>query len=122
MNQTILHGLKTHLMHAKSLWMMDLYNILWTYRITSKPPMEEMTLRLAFGTKAVIPLDIELPTLQTERFKLENNQAQLQANLDFLDSMREQALVRIATYRQRAVRYYNSIVKTKVFKVDDLVL
>ena len=66
MNRTILHGLKTHLTHAKSLWAENLYNILWTYRTTSKTLTGEMLFRLAFGMEAVIPLDIGLSTLQTE--------------------------------------------------------
>ena len=36
--------------------------------------------------------------------------------------MREQALVRTATYQQRVAKYYNSRVRTKVFQVSDLVL
>ena len=69
-NRTILYGLKTHLTHAKSLWVEDLYNILWAYHITSKTPMGETSFRLAFGTKVIIPLDIGLPTLRTECFEL----------------------------------------------------
>ena len=61
-NQTILHGLKTHLTYAKSSWEEDLYNILWAYHTTSKMPMGETPFRLAFGTEVVILLDIGLPT------------------------------------------------------------
>ena len=84
--------------------------------------MGETSFRLAFGTNAVIPLDIRLPTLRTEHFELQSNQAQLQANLDFLDFIREQALIRTIIYQQRVAKYYNSKVKSKVFQVDDLVL
>ena len=98
MNRTILHVLKTHLMHAKSSWVEDLYNILWAYRTTSKTLMEEIPFRLAFRTEAIIPLDIRLLALQTQHFELENNQAQLWANLDFLDSLREQALIQTTAY------------------------
>ena len=60
--------------------------------------MGETPFKLAFETEAVIPLDIGLPTLWIERFELENNQAQLWANLDFLDSLKEQALIRTSAY------------------------
>ena len=76
-NRTILPGLKTRLTHVNSSWAEDLYNILWAYHTTSKTLTGEMPFRLAFETKAVIPLDIELPTLRIECFELENNQAQL---------------------------------------------
>ena len=74
-NQIILHGLKTYLTHAKSLWAEDLYNILWASHTTSKNLMGETPFRLAFRMEAVIPLDIELSTLWTEYFELENNEA-----------------------------------------------
>ena len=121
-NRIILHGLKICLTHAKSSWAKDLYNILWAYRTTSKTPTGETPFRLAFGTEAVIPLDIGLPALRTQHFELENNQAQLRANLDFLDSLREQALIRTVSYQQKVVKYYNSRVKTKAFQMGDLVL
>ena len=88
MNRIILHELKTYLTYSKSSWAEDLYNILWAYQTTSKTPIEETPFRLAFGTEAVIPLDLGLPALRTQHFKLQNNQAQLRANLDFFDSIR----------------------------------
>ena len=84
--------------------------------------MGETPFRLAFGTKAVILLDIRFLTLRTEHFELQNNQAQLRANLDFLDSIREQALIWTVIYQQKVAKYYNSRVKSKVFHVGDLVL
>ena len=84
--------------------------------------MGETSFRLAFGMKTIIPLDIRLPTLRTECFELENNQAQVWANLDFLDSVRGQALVWTVAYQQKVAKYYNFKVKTKVFQVDNLVL
>ena len=74
-----------------------------------------MPFRLAFGTDAVIPLNIGLSALRTKPFELENNQAQLWANLNFLDSLREQALIQIIAYQQKVAKYYNSRVKTKAF-------
>ena len=62
-NRTILHGLKTHLTHAKSSWVNDLYNMLWAYRTILKTSTRETPFRLAFDTEAIIPLDIKLSTL-----------------------------------------------------------
>ena len=81
-----------------------------------------MPFRLAFEIEAVVPLDTGLPTLWTEHFELENNQAQLWANLDFFDSLREKALFWTVAYQQKVAKYYNSRVKTKAFQIGDLVL
>ena len=72
--------------------------------------------------EAVIPLDIGLPVLWAEHYDQQNNQDQLRANLDLLDSVREQALIRTAAYQQKVAKYYNSRVKSKIFQVNDLVL
>ena len=37
----ILQGIKAHLMQAKGLWVDDLYNILWAYRMTPRIPIGE---------------------------------------------------------------------------------
>ena len=42
--------------------------------------------------------------------------------MDFLDSLREQALIQTTAYQQRVAKYYNSRVKTKAFQVGNLVL
>ena len=42
--------------------------------------------------------------------------------LDLLEEKRELAKLRIASYQQRAARYYNSKVKVKRFQLGDLVL
>ena len=67
----------------------DLYNIFWACHTTSKTPTGETPFRLAFSTKVVIPLDIRLLVLRAEHYDQQNNQAQLWANLNLLDSIRE---------------------------------
>ena len=69
-NKTILQGLKACLTQAKSSWTDGLYNNFWTYRLTPRISTRETSFKLTFGTEAVIPLDIGLPTLWTENFDL----------------------------------------------------
>ena len=84
MNRTLLQGLKVRIGQAKGLWVEDLYNILWAYHTTQWVPTEEMPFMLAFGTKVVIPLEIELPTLRLEEFDEDSNSFRMRANLDLL--------------------------------------
>ncbi|KAK3042709.1 hypothetical protein RJ639_000767 [Escallonia herrerae] len=50
------------------------------------------------------------------------NKANLQGNLDLLDDVRAQAPDRVISTKQRVARYYNRRVRTKLFRVGDLVL
>ena len=121
-NRTILQGLKARLMQAKSSWADDLYNVLWAYQTTLHIPTRETSFKLTFGTEAIIPLDIGLLVLRVESFDPQQNENQLQANLDLLKKAREQASIPMAAYRHRVAKYYNSRVKSKIFRLRDLVL
>ena len=77
---------------------------------------------LAFGTEAVIPIELKLPSARVVAFNEHHNSQGLKANLDLLEEKREVAQVRMAVYRQKVARYYNFWVKNKVFRAEDLVL
>ena len=55
-------------------------------------------------------------------FDEQRNSQDLKANLDLLEEKRKTTQVQMAAYKQKVVRYYNSRVKSKAFRVGDLVL
>lgn len=59
--------------------------------------MGETPFNLAFGTEAVIPLEIGCLSLRVESFDEGNNSERLKANLDLLEEVHEHAIVRMAT-------------------------
>ena len=65
-NRTLLHGLKTRLNEAKGLWVDELGSVLWAYRTTPRIPTGESPFSLAYGTEAMIPLEIGLPSSRVE--------------------------------------------------------
>ena len=121
-NKTILQGLKTKVDRAKGAWVDELYNILWAYRTTQKTPTGETPFKLSFGTEAVISMEIGLPSFRVKNYDDEANVERLHANLDLLKEVREKIRIRMAVYQQKMARYYNSHVRNKKFKIDDLVL
>ena len=70
----------------------------------------------------MIPLKIGLPSIRVEQHNEPSNSEYWRADLNLLSKIQQQARVRMATYRQRIVRYYNAKVKPKVFCPEDLVL
>jgi transposase InsO family protein len=95
-NKTILDRIKKRLEKAKGKWVEELPNVLWTFRTTPRRSTGETPFSLAYGSEAIIPLEIGLPTLRTfEWDPLQNDLAQSQA-LDLLDERREQALIILA--------------------------
>ena len=121
-NRTLLQGIKTRLEKAKGTWADELYHVLWAYRTTQRLPTGETPFALAFGTEAVIPIELKLPSARVTAFDEPQNAQSLRANLDLLEERWEIAQVRMAAYRQKVARYHNARVKNKAFKAGDLVL
>ncbi|KAK3038382.1 hypothetical protein RJ639_030282 [Escallonia herrerae] len=122
MNRSILQGLKKKLDEAKGAWVDELPKVLWAYRTTPHSVTEETPFLLCFGTEALLPVEVSLPTVRVLQFSKEGNETNLRGNLDLLDEVRAQALDRVISTKQRVARHYNRKVRTRIFRVGDLVL
>ena len=72
-NRTLLQGIKTRLEKAKETWAEELYHVLWAYRTTQRLPTGETPFALAFGTEAVIPIELKLLSAQVVAFDEHQN-------------------------------------------------
>ena len=68
--------------------------------MTAHSGTRDTPFNLAFGSDAVIPIEIGINSLQVAHFDLEQNEANLRANLDLLEEIREESSVKAAA-RQR---------------------
>ncbi|KAK2996476.1 hypothetical protein RJ639_025737 [Escallonia herrerae] len=121
-NRTLLQGIKKKLDGAKGLWVDELHKILWAYNTTTRAPTGETPFSLSFGTEALIPIEIGLPSLRLTTYDPVQNEEALRANLDLLDEQREQAAMRLAAYQHRVSKFYDQRVRPRIFRVGDLVL
>ncbi|GJV93045.1 reverse transcriptase domain-containing protein [Tanacetum coccineum] len=76
---------------------------------------------LTYGTEAVIPAEIGMPTLRTAEVDPTQNNEALEINLDLLEERREQAAIREAKSKAKMEKYYNSKVRSMSLKLEDLV-
>ena len=81
-----------------------------------------MPFNLAFGSDAVIPVEIRINFLRVTHFDHKQNESNLRANLDLLEEIRKDASVKAVARQRRVAQYYNKQVKVKTFKEEDLVL
>ena len=72
--------------------------------------------------KAVIPLEVGLPTIRSENFDPDLNEEAIVLELDLVEERRERALVHIVSYQQELSRKYNKTVHPRQFKIEDWVL
>ncbi|KAM1545004.1 hypothetical protein ACFX10_045393 [Malus domestica] len=82
----------------------------------------ETPFSLAFGTNAVVPVELEQATFRVQNYGQSENDKQLTLNLDLVEEHRNQAHLRNVAYKQRISNYYDSRVKPRSFKVGDWVL
>ena len=101
MNRTLLKIIKAKLDDAKGAWPEELPNVLWAYKTTARTPTGETPFKLTYGTKAVIPVKVEVTSIRREVFNEESNDDHLRINLDCLDEVRDKASRRMTKYQQK---------------------
>ncbi|GJZ94002.1 reverse transcriptase domain-containing protein [Tanacetum coccineum] len=106
-NKSLLGGIKTRLEKGGSAWAKEVPNVLWAHRTTKKTSNGETPFSLTYGTEAVIPAEIGMPTHRTSSVNEKTNDQELRLNLDLLDGRREIAAIREARYKQQVEKYYN---------------
>nr|GFB87322.1 reverse transcriptase domain-containing protein [Tanacetum cinerariifolium] len=63
---------------------------------------------LTYGTEAVIPAEIGMPTYRTTTVDVVNNDEELRLNLALLEERRELAAMSEAISKSKMMKYYNS--------------
>lgn len=96
--------------------------MLWSYRTTPRTSTGETPLSIVFGSEAVGPAEIGMPTYRVEHFDPQLNLEELRLNLDLLEERRELAALRESKYKHLISGYNNSKVKATSFRPGDLVL
>ncbi|GKF58894.1 reverse transcriptase domain-containing protein [Tanacetum coccineum] len=61
-NRSLMEGIKTRLRREKAGWVNKLPNVLWAHRTSIKQSNGETPFSLTYGSKAVIPAEISIPT------------------------------------------------------------
>ncbi|XP_059654984.1 uncharacterized protein LOC132301775 [Cornus florida] len=121
-NRIIFAYIKKKLEDKKGKWLDELPNVIWVYMTTPRRPKGETPFSLAYGTEAVIPTEVETPTIRTLAWGEESNNQLLEHNLDLLEEKREATTIRLAAYQQRLMNSYNKKVRHMSFNPGDLVL
>ncbi|KAM1040670.1 hypothetical protein ACFX2C_029930 [Malus domestica] len=121
-NKTILDCLKKSFIDKKGKWPDELPGCLWAYCITKRRATSETPFSLAFGSEAIIPPNIIVPSINTLLLSIEQNIKEMVINLDLTEERREQTITRIAAYKQQLISSYNKRAKMRQFQPRDLIL
>ena len=72
-NRTLLKLIKTRLEGSKRAWPDKLPGVLWAYRTTARTPTGETPFKMAFGTDAVIPVEVKVSSLRRACYDKQSN-------------------------------------------------
>ena len=81
----------TRLEGAKGAWPDELLGVLWAYKMTVRTPIRETPFKLAYGSEAVILVEMHMANHRVMRYQDEDNEERLLLNLDLIDEVRMNA-------------------------------
>ncbi|GKA13009.1 reverse transcriptase domain-containing protein [Tanacetum coccineum] len=89
-------GIKARLGKENKNWLEEISHVLWAHRTMIKSSNGDTPFSLTYGTEAVIPAEIGMPTFRTAEVDVAENDEALEINLDLIEEKREQAAIREA--------------------------
>ncbi|GJV58278.1 reverse transcriptase domain-containing protein [Tanacetum coccineum] len=120
-NRSLGEGIKARLGEGNKNWIEELPHVLWAHRTMIKSSHGDTPFSLTYGTEAVIPAKIEMPTYCTVAVDVAYNDAELRLNLDLLEERRERVAIREAKAKLQMTKYYNAMVRGVTFRPGDFV-
>ncbi|GKD86979.1 reverse transcriptase domain-containing protein [Tanacetum coccineum] len=120
-NKSLGEGMKARLGENNKNWLKELPQVLWAHCTMIKSSNDDTSFSLTYGTEAVIPEEIGMPTYRTTAVDVVHNDDELRLNLDLVEERRERATIREAQAKLKMKRYYDVRVKNVAFRPRDFV-
>ncbi|GKE03450.1 reverse transcriptase domain-containing protein, partial [Tanacetum coccineum] len=120
-NRSLGEGIKARLGEGNKNWIEEIPHVLWAHRTMIKSSHGDTLFSLTYGTEAVIPAEIGMPTYRTAVVDVVHNDGELRLNLDLLEERRERAAIRKAKAKLKMTKYYNARVCGVTFRPEDFV-
>ena len=87
-----------------------------------RTPTEETPFKLAYGSEAMIPIEVHMANHRVMKYQDEDNKEQLRLNLDLINEVRMNTEQRTARYKILMAIQYDAMVKPRRFNIGDLIL
>ncbi|XP_022861553.1 uncharacterized protein LOC111381936 [Olea europaea var. sylvestris] len=107
-NKTIKHVLKKKLDMSKGPWVDELPQVLWAIRTTTRTPTRETPFLMAYGTEAMSPVEVGLLSPRCLHFNEITNDELRRFDLNFIEEIRDDTQLKLATYQRKMTKHFNS--------------
>nr|GEZ19429.1 reverse transcriptase domain-containing protein [Tanacetum cinerariifolium] len=119
-NRSLGESIKARLGEGNN-WVEELPHVPWAHRTMIKSSHGDTPFSLIYGTEAVIPAEIGMPTYRTAAVDVVNNDGELRLNLDLQEERRDLTAISEAKSKSKTMKYYNARVRGVAFKPGDFV-
>ena len=85
--------------------------------MTIRTPIGETPFKLAYGSDAVIPMEIGLTNYRVAHYNNEENEKQLRLSLDLINKVRMDVEQRVAHYKNLMSKHHDALVKPRQFNI-----
>ncbi|GJZ62730.1 reverse transcriptase domain-containing protein [Tanacetum coccineum] len=92
-NRSLGDRIKARLGKGNKNWIEELPHVLWAHHMTIKSSHSDTPFSLTYGSEAVIPTEIRMPTYRTTAVDAVHNDEELRLNLDLLKERLERATI-----------------------------
>ncbi|GKA69580.1 reverse transcriptase domain-containing protein [Tanacetum coccineum] len=120
-NRSMGEEIKARLGEGNKNWIEELSHVLWAHHTMIKSSHGDTPFSLTYGTEAVIPAKIRMPTYRTTTVDTVHNDEELFKNLDLLEEKQERATICEAKAKMKMTKYYNARVRGVAFRPGDFV-
>ncbi|GJX20228.1 reverse transcriptase domain-containing protein [Tanacetum coccineum] len=120
-NRSLGKGIKARLGKGNKNWIEELPHVLWARRTMIKSSHGDTPFSLTYGTEAVIPAEIGMPTYRIAVVDAAHNDEELRLNLDLLEERRDSAAIWEAKAKSKMIKHYNARVRGVTFRLGDFV-
>ena len=125
-NGLIIDGLKKRIFDSTSKkggkWLAELPMVIWGLRTQPSKATGQTPFFLVYGSEAILPADIMWKSPRLEMYDSTEADGSRQLEVDSLDEMRCNALLRSTRYLQNMRRYHDRNIQTRSFNIGDMVL
>ncbi|GJU60443.1 reverse transcriptase domain-containing protein [Tanacetum coccineum] len=83
-NRSLREGIKARLGRENKNWLEEISHVLWAHHTMIKSSNGDTPFSLTYGTEAVIPAEIGMPTFRTAEVNVDENDEALEINLDLV--------------------------------------
>ncbi|XP_072088050.1 uncharacterized protein [Arachis hypogaea] len=121
-NRVILQAIKKKLDNAKGEWAELISEVLWSYNTIVESTTAETPFKLVYGSEALIPIEVSIPTLRTELCDEQHDTNVRNAELDLAEEDRDISAIKQRAKKRLEERKHNIKVIPRIFNKEDLVL